>query len=187
MSETIDRPMNPLTGQAVTDQELSSVTELAIQAMGIQDEINKLAADLERKKSDLLTITDFRIPDAMSEIGLEDFTLKSGTRISVKPFYSAKIPDEHKPAAFKWLADNHHDSIIKAEVSVTFGKGERSRADEVMKLLAKQGHIPVKSEGVHPMTLKAFVKEQIEGGQALPQDLFGVYVGKRAKFTEPKK
>jgi len=35
---------------------------------------------------------------------------------------------------------------------------------------------------VEPMTLKAFVKEQIERGNDLPLDLFGVFVGQRAKI-----
>ena len=31
------------------------------------------------------------------------------------------------------------------------------------------------------MTLKAFVKEQIEGGKELPFDLFGVYIANKRK------
>ena len=32
------------------------------------------------------------------------------------------------------------------------------------------------------MTLKAFVKEQIERGEELPQDLLGIFVGERTKI-----
>ena len=35
---------------------------------------------------------------------------------------------------------------------------------------------------VEPMTLKSFVKEQVEKGENLPYDLLGIYVGQRAKI-----
>ena len=33
------------------------------------------------------------------------------------------------------------------------------------------------------MTLKAFVKEQIQDGKNVPSDLFGVYVASKTKIT----
>ena len=39
------------------------------------------------------------------------------------------------------------------------------------------------AEKVEPMTLKAFVREQIEKGKDVPADLFGVYVATRTKIT----
>jgi len=35
-------------------------------------------------------------------------------------------------------------------------------------------------EKIEPMTLKAWVKEQIERGSELPTELFGVYIGQKA-------
>jgi hypothetical protein len=32
------------------------------------------------------------------------------------------------------------------------------------------------------VTLKAFVKEQIEAGNSIPTDLFGIFVGEKAKI-----
>ena len=40
-----------------------------------------------------------------------------------------------------------------------------------------------KKEKVEPMTLKAFVREQVEGGKELPFDLFGVYIANKTKIT----
>ena len=40
---------------------------------------------------------------------------------------------------------------------------------------------------VEPMTLKAFVKDQIEKGSAIPMDLFGIYIGDKAKITKRRK
>ena len=41
-------------------------------------------------------------------------------------------------------------------------------------------------EAVHPQTLKAFVREQVETGKELPFDLFGVYIANKTKITNNK-
>ena len=54
-------------------------------------------------------------------------------------------------------------------------------------LLKEQGFDYVDKETVHPMTLKTFVKNQIESTEEdvvrPPKELFGIYIGKRAKVT----
>jgi hypothetical protein len=42
------------------------------------------------------------------------------------------------------------------------------------------------AETVHPSTLKAFVKEQLAVGTAVPFDLFGIYPYSRAIIKEKK-
>jgi hypothetical protein len=49
--------------------------------------------------------------------------------------------------------------------------------------LRNRGHNVKQAEKVEPMTLKAFVREQIEKGKDVPADLFGVYVATRTKIT----
>jgi hypothetical protein len=49
--------------------------------------------------------------------------------------------------------------------------------------LRNKGHNVKQAEKVEPMTLKAFVREQIEKGKDVPSDLFGVYVATRTKIT----
>ena len=39
---------------------------------------------------------------------------------------------------------------------------------------------------VEPMTLKAFVKDQTEQGQNIPQELFGLYIGEKSKIMKRK-
>jgi len=65
---------------------------------------------------------------------------------------------------------------------VRFGRGEDELCDRLKNLLGEQGFPLEQAEKVEPMTLKAFVKEQIERGNEIPLDLFGVFVGQRAKI-----
>jgi hypothetical protein len=46
--------------------------------------------------------------------------------------------------------------------------------------LREEGYPLDQSEKVEPMTLKAWVREQIERGNEFPQELFGAYIGQKA-------
>ena len=127
------------------------------------------------------------IPDKLTQLGVSDIKLNDGSRISADPFYSARISVDNTEAAHGWLRDNGHGDIIKNTLTLTFGQGEDAVAKELGELLASKGHLPEKKAAVHPSTLKAFVKEQIESGNgAFDQDIqkkFSVYQGKRTKIN----
>jgi hypothetical protein len=47
-------------------------------------------------------------------------------------------------------------------------------------MLRNAGFPVEQAEKVEPMTLKAWVKEQVEKGREFPSELFGAYIGQRA-------
>jgi hypothetical protein len=65
-------------------------------------------------------------------------------------------------------------------VSVRFGRGEDELCARLLELLADQGYPTDQAEKIEPMTLKAWVKEQIERGNEFPTELFGAYIGQKA-------
>jgi hypothetical protein len=56
-------------------------------------------------------------------------------------------------------------------------------AKQLVDELQQKGHNVKQAEKVEPMTLKAFVKEQIQKGKNVPSDLFGVYIANKTKIT----
>ena len=107
------------------------------------------------------------------------------TKLKLK-FYKGHISEAHRPAAVEWLMANGHGGLIKNEVTVKFGKDEDDRARATVQSLLQQGLSPNVKQGVHPQTLNAFVKEQLTGGMDLPADIFGIYVGSRAKIDRKR-
>ena len=73
-------------------------------------------------------------------------------------------------------------------MSVQFGRGEDERAKEVINILIKEGLLPDQKESVHPSSLKAFVREQVESNNQVfdqtARELFSVYEGKRTKIVK---
>ena len=145
----------------------------------IDDEEEKISK-LKHKARDL---EERIIPEMMQEAGVSLLKLTNGSTVEVKPFYAAKIPESRVEEAFSWLRGKGFEDIIKNTVTASFNRGQDNQVSELIKVCEDHGFNYNKKEKVEPMTLKAFVKEQVEAGKELPFDLFGVYIANKTKIT----
>jgi hypothetical protein len=145
----------------------------------IEDEEERISL-LKHKARDL---EERIIPEMMQEAGVSLLKLSDGSTVEVKPFYAAKIPESRVEEAFSWLRGKGFEDIIKNTVTASFNRGQDNQVSELIKVCEDHGFNYSKKEKVEPMTLKAFVKEQVEGGKELPFDLFGVYIANKTKIT----
>ena len=106
--------------------------------------------------------------------------------VKVAQTYGASILVENRPKAYDWLRENGYDDIIKNTVMCQFGRGEDDRAKGFAEFAAENGFAPEQKTEIHSQTLRAFVKERIEKGDAFPMELFGAYVGQRATIKKGK-
>jgi hypothetical protein len=160
------------------------MADLCAEQASLQEEMRQLEEQLKAKSNAVLKLSREIIPAKMQELGLESLTLKDGSSVKVKQLVQASIPVPRREEAFKWLRDNGHGDLIKNQVSATFGKGEDSSANEFIDKIEELGYQPQQKVWVEPMTLKAFVREQIAEGTELPMDTFGVFVGAETKISK---
>jgi len=169
-----------------SDQGLSKVSRLAEELIDKEEEVKEAEARLKILKEQARDVAERQLPEAMAEVGMAKFVLTDGSEVTVKPYYSAKIGDDKRDECFNWLQDHGHEALIKDEVSITFNKGEHERAEEFKSQLEQQGIEYNGKMGVHPQTLTAFVREQVESGAEFPLELFNVYIGQIAKVKRSK-
>lgn len=155
--------------------DLSQLHELAEKQIAAEAEVARAEAELQKAKDVLKDLCEFKVPELMDSIGLEEFKTRTGVRIKVEEKIRASIPKARTLEAFAWLRENNHAALIKRFVKVEFGKGEDEKADELLKELAKLGFSGEQDASVHAQTLAAFVRERLKDGKELPLDLFGVY------------
>jgi hypothetical protein len=161
-------------------QKMRSMAELARAIRNKETEIDDLESLLKEKKEQLRRQSEEDLPSMMAELGINSFELDDGSRVTVKDLYGGHISLANKDAAYLWLRDNGFDDIIKNTLSIVFGRGEDQKADHFMKILEGYGLLPEQKTGVHPSTLKGWVRERMESGDSFPMDLFGAFVGQRA-------
>lgn len=167
-----------------SDDSLKVVAELANRQLILEREVEDLENRLKEKQEALKQIQEKDLPEALSECGLSEIKLVDGSKVTVKPFYQANPPKETYDKAMSWLRDNGHGDLIKNDVTVSFGKGEDDRAVDFKRFLSDNGTSYTDKTGVHPMTFKAFVREQVETGQNLPFDLLGIFIGQKATIKK---
>lgn len=138
-------------------------------------ELNGVAAALA---NEIRKLEEKTIPDAMAEIGITDFTLTDGRKVSVAQEIHCGISQSNLHRALAWLRATNNDGIIRHIVGVKFGKGNDVAAAELALYLQEKYGANLEvldNETVHPQTLKAFVKEALQDTPDFPEDLFGVY------------
>ena len=145
----------------------------------IQKDIAQNEEYLKQRKQELEQISGEAIPTMLSEMGLSYLKLADGSSVEVKTNYSATITQANKEKAFNWLRDNGLGDIIKNEMTVSFGRNEDNKAAAYAELAKGQGYQPTQKLKVEPMTLKALVRERIEGGKSLPTEIFSVFIGNK--------
>lgn len=172
---------------AVDESGLSTVSKLAATQLALEQRIKDLEEELKQAKKDHRALAEDQLPAAMAEHNISELKLEDGSSISVAKFYSASIPKDRSDEAFRWLVDNGYGDLIKNQVATNFVRGQENEAEQFANELAERG-MPVNTKKwVEPMTLKAFVKDQTEQGANIPADLFGLFIGEKAKITTPKR
>ena len=165
----------------------ASIQSLADQIQmleGLNHRIESSENNLKDLKKEHDRLSGEVIPTMMAEMGLSHLKLADGSTVDVKPNYSANISVANRDKAFQWLRENGLGDIIKNEISVSFGRNEDNKAADYAALAEERGFQPTQKLKVEPMTLKAFVREQITEGTELPMDKFGVFVGAETKISK---
>ena len=163
------------------EDAVGRIPKLVKMQLALEARLQKLEEEQKEVARQLREITEEELPSAMEEHGVSQLKMADGSEISISTFYSASIPKDETEKAFDWLRGNNFGDLIKNVVSTTFGRNDDAKATALVNSLSDSGYSVNQKQWVEPMTLKAFVKEQVEKGAPLPMDLFGVYIGKKAK------
>ena len=189
-----DLTFEALTGTASVEEwteqsskaQLASISGLAQQLLVVQKDIEEKKLELKELENQFRQISESSLPEALQSANLSEIVLRDGTKLSVSPFYKGHISEKNRPAALDWLMQNGHGGLIKNEISLKFGRDEDERAQDTIASLQQRGLSPSVKQGVHAQTLNAFVKEQLTNGKDLPSEIFGIYVGSRAKIERKR-
>jgi hypothetical protein len=158
--------LEQLSKEITIDTSVSQdIAELCNKLLDVQKEVTTLEDKLKKKKEEELKLSEQDIPNLMQKAGVAALKLTDGSSVEIKPYYGARIPASRTDEAFDWLRENNYGDLIKNNVTLTFGRNEDNVAKTLVDELRQKGHNVKQAEKVEPMTLKAFVREQIEKGK----------------------
>tara|TARA_R110000764_G_scaffold34193_4_gene76408 strand:+ start:3861 stop:4418 length:558 start_codon:yes stop_codon:yes gene_type:complete len=158
-----------------------TLSDLVRKLRAVEDNISDTEQHLKGLKAEKQKLSIENIPALMDEMGVERIDV-DGVTVTRKMMVHASIPKDRKDEALGWLRSEGLDDIIKNDVTCSFGKGEDNVAGDVLGMLQQQGYDATAKTYVHPMTLKAFVKERMESGKPIDLDMFGAFVANAAEI-----
>jgi len=167
--------------------KLTQVKALADLLVAAETNVTACEAQFTQAKETRRRIQEDDLPELMRELGLKEVALEDGSKVAVVDEVSCAITVERRPAAHAWLTSHGFGGLIKSAITIEFGRDEFEKAKTyVAEIEQLTEHRAELDEAVHPATLKAFLKEQLEAGTPLPTELFGMRAYSKAKLTMPK-
>lgn len=169
-----------------SEGSLKEVAELAASIRAQELKVLELENQLKEEKNLYKKLSEVELPELMETLGLSEFSLTDGSKVTIKESIQASITKANEKLAFEWLIQNGFGDLIKNEIKTVFGKGQEELAEAAANKLQEIGVEVNRKKSVHPSTLKAFVKEELTNGRDVPSDLFSVFIGKKSIIKEKK-
>ena len=160
---------------SINTETTKNLSGLVRQLRVIEQEVEDAETHLKALKQERQKLSTQMIPDLMDEMGVERVDV-DGLTVTKKQIVAASIPVDKRELAFDWLRERGLDDIIKNDVVCSFGRGQDNAAKDAFWTLKDKGLEPSTKTHIHPMTLKAFVKDRVEQGQEIDFDLFGAFL-----------
>lgn len=168
----------------IANNALVELERLAEELDAAQREADNLELKLSRAKAKVRDLMEEQIPELMLPLGQEILRTRNGLVVELKDDVHARISADNQPEAHKWLDDHGHGKMIKRKVVVTFDREQEEEARKLLGELRASYPYSRQESKVEPQTLKAWARRQLEDGNAVPEDLFGIYVRKIARITK---
>ena len=176
------------TSDMLDNVEITDIAQQCVLLKKKEDEVAELEDKLKAKKEERDDISSRVIPELLQEQGLSEIKLADGSKVSVKKEFRATLPkdDLTREAAYQWLRDQNLGDIIKNNVTVSFGKGEDNKANQLVDLAVANGFTPQQKSDVAWNTLTALYEERVKAGLDMPSDVFHLWIKDKTKISRKK-
>lgn len=167
----------------IGDNVLAQLTGLVQDLAHSEARAAKLEEELKQAQEKSRHLKENLLPELLEQVGMTSFETPDFV-VGLKDEIFGSIPKAQEDTAFKWLEEHGHENLIKRQFVIDFGKDEEAWAKKFQADLAKRKKkVNSKTKRtVHPQTLRAFIREQMETGTAIPLDVFGVHRRKVASI-----
>ncbi len=171
--------------------QLKALAKLVKEYIAFLDKITIAEEQLKKAKKDLDVLIKGRIPEAMIDAGVMNIALEDGTKLKLDKKTVASISEARKDAAMEWLTKNKFGELIKDEHKIILQHSDKKLSQSLKRMLRELRLEPTTKISIHPQTLGALVRSQIEEGNSAffdsdVRELLGIQEITQAKINLPK-
>lgn len=171
----------------VDELRLNNLKRLAKDLVLIDMRIAEAEEELKRMKTDRERLRRFRIPELMTELGIDSVTADNHTCELVTDV-TATLPKEpdRKDAAINWLVNHGHGGIVKRTVTVELPKGDAMAEAILLDAIheATPSLLPEVAYNAHHSSYAALMRNLVKKGELIPTETLNVNIERLAKVVE---
>lgn len=174
---TIPYDYSGLAETAAPNQEdvLGRISILADEMHELDKQIASNELKTKQLKEQHRQIAEEQLPELFEEVGMSELKTRSGLPLKLKNRVHTNISKGRKPTAIAWLDANGQGGMVKRTVKIDFDKTKEEKVKSLLRLIGRGWPNHRVELDVHASTVKSFVKKQLEDGQEIPLDIFGVH------------
>jgi len=168
--------------------EVTTIAAECQKLKALEDKIEAAEENLKDLKLKADDVGSRVIPELLAEQALTSIKMSDGSTVSVKKEFRATIPKDEarRESCLQWLRDQGLGDIIKNNVTVSFGKGEDDKAEQLLNLAAENGFQPQQKSDVAWNTLTALYQERVQAGLDMPSESFSLWIKDKTKISRKK-
>lgn len=182
-----DEMMPDFDEAPASEDQLTAIKTLGEKQLDLLRRIAIKEKELRALTDELGINRDLQLPEALTQVGMEQFTLTGGWKVALRNIVSASVPKQYKEMAHEYLdkMGGGASALIKRTIVIRFGKGEDAWAKKFIRdLEQRKKKVDCEiSETVHGGSLTAWVKEMDRDNKSINEKLLGVF---RKKIAEVK-
>ena len=167
---------------APTNQQLEELSALVDHQLRLEERVDTLKENMKEAQSTLDKIRRSALPDLMQALGYSLLRTNDGATVEIRRGLDASVTVANRPKAFEWLKKTGNDSIIKNEIKMLFTGKDEKKFRRALSVIDAEGLDYGVAQSVHPGTLKAFVREELEQGHTIDASITVFEYGE-AKIT----
>ena len=149
-----------------TMKRLSDLADYQLQA---EFNVKQAESDLKSAQEKLRVVSEETLPGVMDELELKTFTTRDGLKIEIKEQIFGQITAANKAAAYAWLREHGHGSIIKPKIEVA--PQDEAERKELLEQLQNVSMNFRDRSSVNYQTLGKWLREMLEEGLSLPEEI----------------
>lgn len=176
------------------EDSLQRLRQMAVKMLELTSTIEEREKLLEESQKEYKRYANELVPALMKQIGVNSIGIAPGCEVQLKRDLHASLPQDERAEIWKkHLEDTGNDGLIKRQFEIVYGRDSTVWANIFLEEITKLGvhdHADVKQkETVHPQTLLAFLRRELEEGRLDEEKMkaFGAVEVLSAKISEKRK
>lgn len=165
------------------DDVLGQITILARKLKELEADKAKLELKLKNLDREIRSISESELPELFESVGQEELKI-DGKKMKLSETIRCSLPKDRRARGIEWLDEHGHGGSVKRNVIVSFDKTQETKVEAFLRMIGRNWPNHAVERTIHSQTLLSILKNLLEEGETVDEELFGIFRQKVVKVAK---